>query len=36
MPGADFAISTMLKGLLDLKRDAKVCNVLVMSTKKND
>lgn len=28
---ADFAISTMLKGLLDLKRGAKVCNVLDVS-----
>lgn len=31
MPEADFAISTSLEGLLDLKRDAEVCNILVMS-----
>lgn len=35
MPGAHFAVSTRLKGLLDLKRDAKVCNVLVMSMRNN-
>lgn len=35
MPESDFAISTSLKGLLDLKRDAEVCNVLVISMRNN-
>lgn len=35
MPEANFAISTRLRGLLDLKRDDKVCNVLVVSMRNN-